>query len=76
MSETKEVDLTGLKCPMPIVELTKLMKQLDPGEEFTAFANDPAFCLDVEAWCNRTGNELLSLGDSEGRLVAVIRKKK
>jgi tRNA 2-thiouridine synthesizing protein A len=76
MSSIRELDLTGLKCPMPIVEMAKLMKQLEPGEEFTATANDPAFCLDVKAWCNRTGHELLEQSENDGRLVAIIRKKK
>lgn len=75
MPSIREVDLTGLKCPMPIVELAKLIKQLQPGEEFTATANDPAFCLDVKAWCNRTGHELLEQSETDGRLVAIIRKK-
>lgn len=75
MNATHEVDLTGLKCPMPIVELTKLMKQLDAGEEVSAIAKDPAFCLDVEAWCNRTGHELLQLEDTGDCVTALIRKK-
>ena len=75
MSVTQQIDLTGLQCPMPIVELAKLFKTLDVGEEITATANDPAFCLDVEAWCERTGHELVEFSDADGRLVAVIRKR-
>lgn len=74
MSAVCEIDLTGMKCPMPIVQLTKLFKTLDSGQEVTAVANDPAFCLDVESWCRRTGHVLLMLDDSDGRLRAVIRK--
>lgn len=74
METEREIDLTGLKCPMPIVELSKLMKDLNEGEEFTATADDPAFCLDVESWCNKTGNELVRFENSDKRLVAVIRK--
>ena len=69
-----ELDLTGQKCPMPIVQLSKVVKQLDPGAEFTAVADDPAFRLDVESWCRNTGHELLRLDDSDHRFVAVIRK--
>ena len=75
MAETKELDLTGLKCPMPIVELNKLIKQLGNGDEIVAVASDPAFCLDVEAWCNETGHELLHLTTNEQRLTATIRKR-
>lgn len=75
MTTTRQIDLTGMKCPMPIVQLTKLIKELGSGDEITAVANDPAFCLDVEAWCNRTGHQLVQFDDADGRLVAVIRKK-
>jgi len=74
MLTEKKIDLTGLKCPMPIVQLAKLIKELDAGEEFTATADDPAFCLDVESWCKKTGHELVCLDDTDKRLVAVIRK--
>jgi len=74
MTTERKIDLTGLKCPMPIVQLSKLMKEIGEGEEFTATADDPAFCLDVESWCNKTGHELVRLENSSKQLVAVIRK--
>jgi len=75
MIAEQKIDLTGLKCPMPIVQLTRLMKELGAGDELTATADDPAFCLDVESWCNNTGHELVRLEDTDNQLVAVIRKK-
>ncbi len=75
MKTGQEVDLTGLNCPMPIVRLNKLIKELDEGEIFTAVADDPAFCLDIEAWCKMTGHELMHFDNSIKRLVAVIKKK-
>ncbi|MCP4787411.1 MAG: sulfurtransferase TusA family protein [Fuerstiella sp.] len=74
MTAEREIDLTGLRCPMPIVRLNKLMKDLGAGEEFTAVADDPAFCLDVASWCRKTGQELVSVDNSNERLVAVIRR--
>ena len=74
MTVGNQIDLTGMKCPMPIVHLTKLMRTLNDGDEVEAVANDPAFCLDVEAWCNQTGNELLALAESNNQLTAKIRK--
>ncbi len=44
-------------------------------QEIVAAASDPAFCLDVEAWCNRTGNELVRFENTGERLMAVIRKQ-
>ncbi len=67
-------DLTGLKCPMPIVRLAKFVKEVEAGSEFTVVADDPAFCLDVESWCERTGHELMNLDKTSERFVARIRK--
>jgi tRNA 2-thiouridine synthesizing protein A len=74
MSKHIEIDLTGLKCPMPIVELHRLLKNLNIGQQVTVVADDPAFCLDVEAWCSKTGHHLIALNQDDERLVATIEK--
>ena len=58
---------------MPIVELNRIIKSLADGEEFTVIANDPAFELDLPAWCRRTGHEIVSHSSDDGALQAVIR---
>ena len=50
------------------------MRTLVSGDEVIATATDPAFCLDVEAWCHRTGHELLEIAELENQLTARIRK--
>ena len=74
MSSARKIDLTGMKCPMPIIKLNQLLKEVGDGEEFVATADDPAFCLDVEAWCRRVGSDLVSCQDSDGKMTVVIRK--
>ncbi|MFM7149967.1 MAG: sulfurtransferase TusA family protein [Gemmataceae bacterium] len=76
MTEPKYVDLSGMKCPMPIVELNRLMKELAAGTELTVRADDPAFELDVQAWSRRTGHELVRVESSPPHLNATIRKKR
>lgn len=70
---TKQLDLRGLKCPAPIVQLSTESKQLAAGTEIEALADDPAFELDVKAWCRRTGHELLRVDQSAGLIRAFIR---
>jgi TusA-related sulfurtransferase len=78
MNEPKEVelDVTGLRCPVPIVRLNNSLKALEPGDVLRVLASDPAFEMDVKAWSRRTGNELLSVEQSDGRQRARIRKIK
>lgn len=75
MSElSQELNLVGLKCPLPIVELNRVIKKLSSGEDVRAIADDPAFLLDVEAWCKRTGHTLVEVCQGASQIAAVIRK--
>ena len=67
------LDCKGLKCPMPIVQLSKAIKQLHSGQTITVEATDPAFNSDVHAWARAVGCELLEFKETPV-LIAVLRK--
>ena len=67
-------DLTGLKCPMPIVRLAQIIKRLERGTEIQVTADDLAFKPDVQAWIRSTGNELISLELKGKKIIAVVKK--
>lgn len=67
------IDLRGMKCPAPIGALNNEARQMAAGELFEAVADDPAFELDVKAWCRRKGCELLTLEASPQETRAVVR---
>lgn len=69
-----EVDACGLQCPGPILKLKTEMDKLQPGERLKETASDPGFFKDVAAWCKMTGNILIDLQQSSGRISAVIEK--
>lgn len=64
----------GMKCPRPLLEVHKAMRNLPSGAVLEVVADDPAFRLDIEAWCRRTGNPLVDLHRAADRTTAVIRK--
>ena len=74
MEPSRHLNLVGLKCPSPIVELNRAIKSMVAGEALTATADDPAFQLDVQAWCKRTGHLLVQLEQNSGKLTALIKK--
>lgn len=60
MSEiTKDLDTSGLNCPMPILRAKKALKELNSGEILRITATDPGSVKDFEAFAKQTGNELL-----------------
>jgi NADPH-dependent 2,4-dienoyl-CoA reductase/sulfur reductase-like enzyme/peroxiredoxin family protein/rhodanese-related sulfurtransferase/TusA-related sulfurtransferase len=69
-----KVDACGLQCPGPIMKVHAGMQHLLPGQILEITANDPAFAGDVEAWCRRTGNELLENVRERGTIRVRIRK--
>ncbi|MFN3870233.1 MAG: sulfurtransferase TusA family protein [Aquificaceae bacterium] len=71
----KELDLTGLMCPLPIVITSEKMRKLKEGELLKVISTDPGFERDIYNWCAQSGNELISLKKEEGKVIAVLRKR-
>jgi len=69
-----KLDCRGLKCPMPLVNLQKRMKDLEPGDLIDFVADDSSCVQDVPAWCGVTGNQLVSLDNNGGVISAVVQR--
>ena len=66
------VDTTGTYCPVPILEIAKACRGLPAGTEVELWATDPGIQADLPAWCEATGNALLSLEQQGERFVARV----
>ena len=53
------LDAKGLKCPMPVVKTSKIIKDVPMGGVLEVLATDPGSMADITAWAKSTGNELL-----------------
>jgi len=73
-SKTVEVDASGLQCPGPIMRLKNEMDRLSDGDVLNITASDPGFAKDVPAWCNMTGNKLLSVSSAGKKIIASVQK--
>jgi TusA-related sulfurtransferase len=69
-----EVDARGKSCPLPIVLTAKAVRQIAVGESLVVRADDRAFLPDIEAWCKKTGNALLSAVSKDGYYEATLRR--
>lgn len=72
MSETIKADmqlnLQGLMCPLPVVKMSKAIKEVPVGGVIEATATDPGVLADIPAWSKSTGNELLKT-EKEGKVI-------
>jgi TusA-related sulfurtransferase len=53
------LDCKGMLCPMPIIKLSKAIKEIAVGQVLLLEATDPGSKPDVAAWQRRTRNEVV-----------------
>lgn len=70
----KEIDVCGLQCPGPIMQLKQAMDQIQPGQAVRISVSDPAFGADLDGWCHTTGARVRDKQIKKGTLVAVVEK--
>ena len=61
----KELDCQGLLCPVPIIRISKAIKQMEVGQVLKMVATDPGSMPDMEAWSRQTGHQLLSAAEED-----------
>ncbi len=77
MSEYKlSLDFKGLLCPMPVVKLSKAVKEVEVGDLIEAYATDPGVMADIPAWARSTGNEVVTLEKQDKVFHFVIKRTK
>ena len=52
------LDCRGMKCPQPIIVLSRAIGEVDVGDRVELLADDPAAEPDVAAWCRMRGQQL------------------
>ncbi|MDR3640037.1 MAG: sulfurtransferase TusA family protein [Humidesulfovibrio sp.] len=55
----KELDLRNLPCPMPVVKISKGIKEVAVGEVVKAITTDPGALTDFPAWAKTSGHQIL-----------------
>ncbi|MDD2687511.1 MAG: FAD-dependent oxidoreductase [Bacteroidales bacterium] len=69
-----KIDACGLQCPGPILKLKNKIDEIKEGERLEVVSTDPGFSRDAEAWCNMTGNTLISNTNEKGKYTVIVEK--
>jgi TusA-related sulfurtransferase len=70
----KQIDCTGLFCPMPIVKTREAISQLAVGQVLEMLSDDPASDPDMRSWAKITGHELVDVSRSGAIYRFIVRK--
>lgn len=61
---TLVVDALGKRCPIPVIELAKVIGDVPIGATIRVLSDDEAARLDIPAWCDMRDQEYI--GEEEG----------
>jgi tRNA 2-thiouridine synthesizing protein A len=70
----KVMDLKGLPCPMPVVKVSKGIKEVEVGQVIEAITTDPGSLADFPAWARTSGNEILKTDQNDGKITFYIKR--
>ena len=72
----KVMDLKGLPCPMPVVKVSKGIKDVQVGQVIEALTTDPGALTDFPAWARTSGNEIVKTDQDSGVIKFYIKRLK
>ena len=68
------LDLTGLKCPLPVLKARRQIGQMAAGAVLEVKVDDPAAPLDFDHFCHTGGHQLLESTEYNGVFMMRIAK--
>ncbi|MCP3103346.1 sulfurtransferase TusA family protein [Myxococcus sp. K15C18031901] len=74
MDTVVRVDTSGALCPVPILEIAKVMRRLAAGALVELISTDRGLEADLPAWCEATGHVLVRLERRGTSYVGWVRK--
>lgn len=69
-----ELDLSGLKCPLPVLRTRKMLLTLEPGDQLKVTCTDPLAGIDVPNLVRELGDDLLEQRQDGNATTFMIRK--
>ena len=70
----EEIDLRGLKCPLPALMTRKHLREAAPGMEIRVVTDDPMAPIDVPHMCRQEGYEVVAVA-REGDVARMVLKR-
>lgn len=72
MSQIIQIDVRGLRCPLPVLRLRKALGAVAPGAAVWLLADDPIAVVDIPHFCAEAGHDMVRVedrGDAQAYLV-------
>lgn len=54
-----ELDLRGLRCPLPALRTERALRSMQPGDRLCVLSDDPLAAIDIPHLCRQGGHALV-----------------
>lgn len=71
----EDLDVRGLKCPLPAMLARKALARLEPGAVLMVLVDDPMALVDMPYMCHREGHTLEATDEQATHITFRIRAK-
>ena len=75
MTPDSDINLSGLRCPLPVLRTKKALSEMSPGQLLRIFATDPDSERDIPAFAKMAGHQLVQTESAPDGFIFFIRKK-
>ena len=72
----KTLDCLHMLCPMPILKVSKAIKEVEVGQTLLLLADDPGAKPDMDTWTRRMGHDLVGFEQEGKQMSFLIRRAK
>lgn len=73
--QTHHVNAKGLKCPMPVIKLQQMIRQLPPKSIVSIDCTDLSAEKDIQSWCKVNKHTLISIDKTDFGLTLTVKSK-
>ncbi len=70
----QELDLSDLKCPLPVLHTQKALANMAEGSRLHVLATDPMAAIDIPHFCTQKGHRLIEASQCGDRLSFILEK--
>ncbi|MCP4982128.1 MAG: sulfurtransferase TusA family protein [Gammaproteobacteria bacterium] len=70
----REIDASGLNCPLPILRARKTLVDMERGQILKIISTDAGSVKDFEAFSKQTNNPILSSAEEGGKFIFYMQK--
>ncbi|MBF0217904.1 MAG: sulfurtransferase TusA family protein [Gammaproteobacteria bacterium] len=67
-----QLDVTGVCCPLPLMQIAKIAQTLQPGETLQVTGNDPLFESTLRDFCACNHHTILSVSTDAKSSVSIL----